>query len=108
MRRREFMAFLGGAAATWPLSALPQQPDRTIGLLTASPSNDPIAKRSMESLVQGLRDHGLLLERDVRVEFRGGAADPEQAAAAAKELVELKADVIVVGSTPGLAAVARE
>ena len=43
MRRREFIHLLGGAAATWPLTARAQQPERMrrIGIMMNSAGDDP-------------------------------------------------------------------
>jgi putative ABC transport system substrate-binding protein len=56
MRRREFIAGLGGAAA-WPLVARAQQPDRMrrIGVLSPYNENDPGAKAQLSAFMQGLR-----------------------------------------------------
>ena len=109
MRRREFIALVGSGAVAWAPIAYAQQPGQVrIGLLTASPANDPIAIRAIDVFQQGLRDQGLHVGEGIRIEYRGGAVDPKQAASAAKELVSLKVDIIVVATTPGLSAVVRE
>ena len=56
IRRREFIAGLGGAAA-WPLSARAQPGDRVrrIGVLSLSDENDPATKADLSAFTQGRR-----------------------------------------------------
>jgi putative tryptophan/tyrosine transport system substrate-binding protein len=102
MRRREFIAGLGGAVA-WPMAALAQQPDRMrrVGFLHALAENDPVAQARVAMLREGLARLGWT-ERNVRIEQRFGGSDQMQAYAG--ELVGSAPDVIVASSTPALAA----
>jgi len=56
VRRREFIAFIGGAAA-WPLAARAQTaaPMRRIGVLTALAESDPGWRRNFAGFIAGLR-----------------------------------------------------
>lgn len=104
MRRREFIAGLGGAAA-WQLAALAQQPDgvRRVGFLHALAENDPEAQARVAVLREGLARLGWT-ERNVRIEQRFAEGDADQIEAFATELVRSAPDVIVASSTPALAA----
>jgi putative tryptophan/tyrosine transport system substrate-binding protein len=102
MRRREFIAGLGGAAA-WPLAARAQQ--RTvpvIGFLAVGP-NGP--KRWGASLSQGLKEAGYVEGQNVAIEYRGGPANVNRLAELAAELVQQHAAVILTSNDgPALAA----
>ena len=70
MKRREFIALLGGAAAAWPLAARAQQPAKlpTIGFLGAN--NATFEKASTDAFVQRLRELGWIENRTVAIEYR--------------------------------------
>jgi len=62
MRRREFIALVGGgAAATWPLSLWAQQPDRTrrVGVLLGIVESDPETNARLKAFRLGMRDLGI-------------------------------------------------
>src|SRR5262245_35376179 len=109
MRRREFITLLGGAAV-WPLAARAQQPERMrrIGVLMALSEGDPEARAAVAALQQGLAPLGWILGRNLQIEYRFAAADPDRVRLLAKDLVELHPDVIVSRSTPALRALMRE
>jgi len=104
MRRREFIAGLGGAAAAWPLAARAQQgnPVRRIGLLI-----DPISKASVSAFTQALADLGWTDGRNVRMDLRH-IDDINRIRALAQELVGLQPDIILATSTVSTAALQRE
>jgi putative ABC transport system substrate-binding protein len=96
MRRRQFIAGLGGAA-TWPIVARAQQPARTrrIGALFNLSSDDPEALSRVTAFAQGLQQLGWSDGRNVRIDFRWSAGDAERARRYAAELLELAPDVVV-------------
>jgi putative ABC transport system substrate-binding protein len=109
MKRREFIAGLGSAAA-WPVVARAQQSDRIrrIGVLMPFDENDPEMKLRYSALMQGLADLGWTDGRNVRIELRWGEGDNNRIQALAQELVSLQPDIIVTNSTPPTIAVLRE
>jgi len=109
IRRREFIAALGGSAA-WPLAARAQQGDRMrrIGVLMAGDENDPVAKANVSAFTQALADLGWSNSRNVRTDLRSGGGDINRIRASAQELVGLQPDVILASSTPVTVAVQRE
>jgi len=72
MRRREFLALLGGATAVWPLAARAQQPEpmRRIGVLMAMPEADPAAKELLSEFTQGLAELGWTAGGKMRMDVR--------------------------------------
>jgi ABC-type uncharacterized transport system substrate-binding protein len=96
MRRRDFITLVGGAAV-WPLAALAQQAPqvRRIGFLTSQAADDPVSQAYMAGLLQGLQELGWTVGRNVRIDYRWGAANIELKRRYAAELVALAPDVIV-------------
>jgi putative ABC transport system substrate-binding protein len=109
MKRREFIAFLGGAAMAWPLGAArAQQLTRRIGMLIGYAENDPEIQARLAAFRQVLEGNGWKEGGSVRIDYRFAPASPDQARAYAKELVGLHPDVLVGNSTPATAALLHE
>jgi putative ABC transport system substrate-binding protein len=105
VKRREFITLLGGVVA-WPLTARAQQGERIrrIGVLISATGDDPQLQRQLAAFQEGLRELGWTEGRNVRVETRLTAADPDRLKAYAAELVALQPDALVAsGPTPVLA-----
>src|SRR5215469_2498124 len=95
MRRREFITLLGlGGAAAWPLTAGAQQPERRIGELWPFSAEDQRGKASLEALKQGLQQLGWTDGRNLRVDARWSAGEPDDNRRNAAELVALTPDLI--------------
>src|SRR5262245_48731584 len=96
MRRSEVVTLLGGAAA-WPLTTRAQQRERVrrVGWLTSQAATDPVAQAYVAALLQGLQEAGWSVGRNVRIDYRWGAASAELKRRYAAELIALVPDVIV-------------
>jgi putative tryptophan/tyrosine transport system substrate-binding protein len=109
MRRRDFIAGLGGAAA-WPLAARAQQGDRMrrIGVLMPFDENDLEAKAFLSAFTQELAGLGWTDGRNVRMDVRWTAGNIDRARIYAKELVDLRPETILANGTSVTAALQRE
>jgi putative tryptophan/tyrosine transport system substrate-binding protein len=110
MKRREFIAGLGSAAA-WPVAGHAQQGERVrrIGVLMPFDENDPLAKSQYSAFTRALTDLGWTEGRNVRMDLRWyGVHDTSRILALAQELVGLQPDVIFANTTPATDAVQRE
>jgi putative tryptophan/tyrosine transport system substrate-binding protein len=109
MRRRSFIAGLGSAAA-WPLAVRGQQGERVrrVGVLVGYEENDRDAKVWLSLFMQGLAQLGWTDGRNLRMDIRWPGGDVDRVRMLAKEIVDLRPDVILSISTPVTAAVRRE
>jgi putative tryptophan/tyrosine transport system substrate-binding protein len=96
MRRREFIALLGGAAAAWPIAARAQQQMPAIGFLHPS-SPDSYRPRTLR---QALRDAGFVEGENVTIEYRWADNQLDRLPALAAELVQRRVAVIATGGPP--------
>jgi putative tryptophan/tyrosine transport system substrate-binding protein len=105
MRRREFIAGLGAAAAC-PVAGRAQQTDgmRRIGVLTQYPEGDPTAAANIKAFGEKMRDLGWTKDRNLAVEYRWTAADPNLTRKFAAELVARQPNVLMASSGPTLEA----
>jgi putative tryptophan/tyrosine transport system substrate-binding protein len=106
MKRREFITLVGGVAAVCSLTARAQQSGRTarVGVLMGIGESDPEARPRVEALEQGFRELGWIKDKNLQLDYRWTAGDLNLAQRFAKEIVELKPDLIVVHSTPAVKA----
>jgi putative tryptophan/tyrosine transport system substrate-binding protein len=109
MKRREFIAGLGGVVA-WPLAARAQQPEpmRRIGVLMAFAASDPEAQLRVNAFEAGLQDLGWTKGRNLRIEYRWAPDEPDLLRMLAAELIAMAPDLILGASTPVLAALLKE
>jgi putative tryptophan/tyrosine transport system substrate-binding protein len=109
VHRRWFITLLGGAAA-WPLAARAQQPDRTrrLGVLMGLASSDVQQREELATLKEELQKLGWSDGTNARVYTRWGGSDADETWTSAKELIELKPDVIFAHTTPAVSALAQQ
>ena len=106
MRRREFIAVLGGAACAWPLAAHAQQAKiAQIGFLSSATAAGYAKK--FEALQAGLRSFGYLEGKNIVIHSRWAEGNYNQLAALASELIALKVDVLVTHGTPAASALKK-
>ena len=96
MRRRTFIAALGGAVA-WPLMARAQQPERMrrIGVLMPLSADDPEAQGRIAAFVQGLQQLGWTDGGNVRIDTRWASGNADDTRKHVAELVALAPNVIL-------------
>ena len=108
MRRREFITLLGGVAASWPFAVRAQQPERVrrVGVLMAVA--DPSAQSYVTAFRDALTKLGWAEGSNLKIELRWSSGDADRIRTLAKELVDLRPDVIVGQGTPVVVALVRE
>jgi putative tryptophan/tyrosine transport system substrate-binding protein len=100
MTRRDLIALLGTTAATWPLRARAQQPERMrrVGVLSNLAENDPEGQRRVTAFVEGLRGSGWTTGGNLQVDSRWSGGDAGRLQTHAAELVALTPDVVLATS----------
>jgi putative ABC transport system substrate-binding protein len=110
MRRRDLIKVIAGSAAAWPFAARAQQPNRIprMGVLMGWPESDPRARSYLAAFRGALAKLGWMKGSNLRIELRWSAADADRMRTFAKELVDLRPDLIFGQTTPVITALARE
>jgi putative ABC transport system substrate-binding protein len=107
--RRQLITAVGGAAIWWPLAAVAQSGSvRRVGVLMSSDESDLEYQTFIKIFVRQLQDLGWIDGRNLRIDYRWAAADPDRIRSFAKELVELKPDLLVSQNTPTTAALLQQ
>src|SRR5262245_14190935 len=108
MKRREFITLLG-SAATWPLAARAQQPERMrrIGVLTGLAEIDPAAQSEISAFRQGLQRLGWT-GRNARIVYRWGNGEVDRIRTFAREFTALQPDAVLAVSTAAVRALMGE
>src|SRR5215467_9104169 len=104
--RRKFLATLLGGAATWPLAARAQQPERVgrVGVLMNLAADDPEGLARFAVFVQELQQLGWNEGRNMRIDHRWAGGSVDLFRKYALELVALAPDVILASGFPSMAA----
>jgi putative tryptophan/tyrosine transport system substrate-binding protein len=107
--RRRFFAVVGGAAS-WPLAGRAQQIDlrRQIGVLMSISETDSDGQAWVEVFRKELEKFGYIDGGNVNILLRWAAGDPNQIRRLARELVDLRVDVILASTSPAVAALQHE
>lgn len=111
MRRREFIALMGGAVAAWPPAVRAEQQSnriRLVAMLMGFAESDPVAQSMATTFRSALAKLGWIEGRNVRIELRWAGPDLERINTLAKELADLHPDAILGQTTPAVKALARE
>jgi putative tryptophan/tyrosine transport system substrate-binding protein len=100
MKRRAFISLLGGAAV-WPVTAPAQQGERKrhIGMLMAATESDMEWQNLVKVFIQRLQELGWTQDRNLKIDFRWAETGSDRLEALAKELVELKPELIISQAT---------
>jgi putative ABC transport system substrate-binding protein len=110
MKRREFIALVGGAAATWPAATRAQQAEqkRRIAVLMSFAESDASARAMFEGYRNALARLGWVEGKNIQMDVRWAAGNPDRMKTFAKELVELRPEAILVQGTVSTGSIARE
>src|SRR5882762_7422442 len=105
MRRREFIAFVAGAAVAWPLAARAQQKAMpVIGYLHPGSPDSPAVVSTLAAFRQGLGETSYVEGQNLSIEYRWAEAHYDRLPALAADLVGRKVDLIVAVGNAALAA----
>jgi putative ABC transport system substrate-binding protein len=106
IRRREFIAGLGGAAVAWPLAARAQLSESVprVAFLTGLSAEDPEGEARLAAFLHGLTERGWRVGRNLLMEYRAAGRDSDRYRQYAQELLALRPDVAVASGTPALEA----
>jgi putative ABC transport system substrate-binding protein len=109
VRRRDFIAVFGGAAA-WPLAGRAQQSEevRRLGVLLPYPESDPVTRAILTAFTDALARLGWVVSKNIRIDYRFAAGDPTLYKIYAAELVGLSPDAIFASASPAVAALRQQ
>jgi putative ABC transport system substrate-binding protein len=106
MRRREFIALIGGAAV-FPLAARAQQATRRVAVLMATAETDPEGRARLNAFLEAFQQRGWTHGGNVQVDIRWTGGNPDEIREIVADVVARKPDAIVANSTPVVAELSR-
>ena len=106
MKRREFIALAGGAAAAWPLAVRAQAAVPIVGFMAAG--SRAALRDELEAFEAGLKQLGFFPGQNVALEYRFAAGQYERFQELAADLVRRQVSVLAVSSPPGALAAKRQ
>ena len=101
MRRRDFIKFILGSVAAWPLPLRAQQAAKVYRIGYLGVTSHAEYTREIEALLKGLRQLGYEEGKNITIHYRFAEGDYDRLPALAAELVTLQVDVLLTHSTPG-------
>jgi putative ABC transport system substrate-binding protein len=108
LKRRDFIGLLCGAG-TWPMAARAQQANRVmrVAVLLSFAETDPVAQSWNRSSLQELHSLGWADGSNIQIDIRWAAGDVDRLANLAKELIDLRPDVVLAVTTPAVNAIVQ-
>lgn len=109
MKRRDFIAAIGSAAAAWPFAARAQQDSapRRLGVLMPFSPDDQEVKKELAAFTGQMQSLGWTEGGNLRIDYRWSGGDSQKTQAYAKELVDARPDILFTRSTPATAALLK-
>jgi putative ABC transport system substrate-binding protein len=102
MSRRDFITLVGGVAMAWPLGA--RASEARVGVLMSTAADEPEGRARFAAFRDALQQLGWTDGRNVRIDIRWPANEPDNYRKYAAELVALRPDVILASSSASIAA----
>src|SRR6202011_2102148 len=100
MKRREFIAVLGGAAVGWPLTTRAQRSMPVIGYMNLGTRDEYVTLRDADAFRQGLRQTGYTEDQNITIEYRWAEGRYDRLPGLATDLVRREVTVIAATGTP--------
>lgn len=110
VRRRDFLRVVAGSAFVWPIQAGAQPIGRVrrVGVLMGYAESDPDARSFANAFAESLQQSATASAQSVTIEYLWAGADVDRIQKLAKDLVELRPDVILANTTPVTVALHRQ